>query len=122
MGRPDLAVEVLREALALNDRSPECHYYIGSAFAALGRLDLAAAHDERAIALKPDFIDAYNHLARMFFNLGRIDDALGVLRRAIDVGGTAETKRLFVQFLRTQRSIPYLDDLRDLMLRALSEP
>jgi SAM-dependent methyltransferase len=121
-GRPDLAVEVLSKAIALNDRIPEYHYHLGSALVALGRLDLGAAHQQRAIALKPDFIDAYNHLARTFFNLRRVDDALGVLRRAIDIGGTAETKRLFIQFLRAHGSIPDLDDLRDLMLHALSEP
>jgi SAM-dependent methyltransferase len=119
---PRATVEVFGRALARNDRSPEDHFAIASAFAARGRLQDAAAHDQRAIALEPTFIDAYHHLARIFFHLGRIDEALGVLRRALDVGPTAETKELFIQVLRTQRFIPDVDDLRNLMVRALSEP
>jgi hypothetical protein len=120
--QPGSAIEALGRALARDDLAPQLHYYMACAQAALGRLDLAGAHDQRAIALKPDFFDAYNHLALTFLHLGRVDDALGVLRRAIDIGANVESKRLFVQVLRGQRSIPDLDDLRELMARALSEP
>src|SRR5947209_4650585 len=120
--RPAMAIDLLTKALALNDRSPQCHYQIGLAFAALNRPADAAIHYQRAIALQPGLIEAYNDLGRAFFILGRIDDALGALRHAIGIGGTAETKALFIQILRSQKSIPDLDDLRNLMLEALSVP
>jgi SAM-dependent methyltransferase/tetratricopeptide (TPR) repeat protein len=120
--RPHAAIEAFARVLARNDRIAECQYDIASAFAAVGQLADAAVHDQRAISLKPNFIEAYHHLAQTFFHLGRVDEALGVLRRAIDVGGRAETKVLFVQFLRSQRSIPNLDDLRKLMVQAMTQP
>ena len=112
-----MALDLLSKALALNDRLPQCHYQIGLAFAALNRPADAAIHYQRAIALQPGLIEAYNDLGRAFFILGRIDDALGALRHAIGIGGTAETKALFIQILRSQKSIPNLDDLRNLLSR-----
>jgi hypothetical protein len=44
------------------------------------------------------------------------------LRRAIDIDGAAESKALFVQILRSLRAIPNVQDLRDQMVQALSEP
>jgi SAM-dependent methyltransferase len=97
-------------------------FNLGSSLAAQGRFDQAASQFERAIALQPDFIDAYNALALSFLHRGQWDPALGVLRRAIDLGGTAQTKALFVQVLRGLRTIPDVADLRQQMIRALSEP
>ena len=95
---------------------------IGRTLAAQGKLDQAASQFERAIALQPDFIDAYNALALNFFHQEQWDLALGVLRRAIDIDGAAESKALFVQILRSLRAIPNVQDLRDQMVQALSEP
>ena len=106
----------------MNANDPVADYNLGCALAAQGKLDEAGRRFERAISLKPDYIDAYNKLALTFFHRGHVDPALGVLRRAIQIGATSETKALFVQFLRSVGAIPNLDDLRDLMVRALSEP
>src|SRR5262249_26406989 len=121
-GRFSEAVTQYRRGLAINPNYADAQSNLGRALLAQGKFDEAAPAFERAIALKPDFVDAYNNLARAFFNVGRGDEALGALRRAIDIGGTGETKSLFVQFLRAQPSIPSVDDLRELMVRALTEP
>ena len=60
---------------------------------------------ERAVALKADFSEAGNDLARTLSNLDRTDEALRALARGIACNGTAETKGLFVQFLRDRRAI-----------------
>jgi hypothetical protein len=72
--------------------------------------------------LQADFSDAANDLARTLYNLGRTDEALGLLAQAIGRNGTAETKGLFVQFLRDHRAPARLDNLPDLLVRALTEP
>jgi len=95
---------------------------LGRALAAQGKLGQAASQFERAIALQPDFIDAYHGLALSYLQQGRSDPALGVLRRAIGIGGAAESKALFVQVLRSLSGVPDLDDLREQIARALSEP
>jgi tetratricopeptide (TPR) repeat protein/SAM-dependent methyltransferase len=121
-GRFDEAVAQLERGLAISPNNPKARNSLGFALAALGKFEQAARQFERAIALAPDFIDAYNKLAQVFFKLARLDDALGVLRRAIAIGATPETKSLFIQYLRSHASIPDVDDLRRLMVEALSEP
>ena len=70
-----------------------------------GKLAEAVPRFERAVALKADFSEASNDLARTLYNLDRTDEALRALARAIACNGTAETKGLFVQFLRDRLTI-----------------
>jgi tetratricopeptide (TPR) repeat protein/SAM-dependent methyltransferase len=121
-GRFDEAAAQLERGLAISPNDPRARNSLGFALAARGKFEQAVRQFERALALAPDFIDAYNNLAQVFFRLMRLDDALGVLRRAIEIGATLETKSLFIQYLRSHASIPDADDLRHLMVAALSEP
>ena len=95
---------------------------LGVALMARGRFDEAASQFQQAIALKPNFIEFYNNLGRALFAQGRVDEALGALRRALAIGGTPETKSLFVGCARALTAFPDVDDFRELMRKALSEP
>jgi SAM-dependent methyltransferase len=95
---------------------------LGAALMARGRFDEAAVQFQRAIALKPDFIELYNNLSRTLFVQGRLNEALGALRRALAIGGNADTKNLFVGCARMLKVLPDLEDFRELMIKALSEP
>ena len=53
VGRNDIAVDLIGQAIALNELAPEFHNNIGEAYRALGRLDAAAWHFERSLALRP---------------------------------------------------------------------
>jgi tetratricopeptide (TPR) repeat protein/2-polyprenyl-3-methyl-5-hydroxy-6-metoxy-1,4-benzoquinol methylase len=66
VGHPETAIELIGQAIGLNDRLPASHYNIALAFRALGRHADAIAHGERAIALKPDHIGAHMVLGDAF--------------------------------------------------------
>ena len=111
-----------QRGLAINADFPKAQHSLGLALAMQGKLAEAVPRFERAVALKADFSEASNDLARTLYNLDRTDEALRALARAIACNGTAETKGLFVQFLRDRRTIPQVDDLQRLLVQALSEP
>jgi Flp pilus assembly protein TadD len=54
-GRPVVAIDLLGRALALDDKSPDCHFNMGLALLAAGRLPEAVTHFARAKALKPKY-------------------------------------------------------------------
>ena len=112
-----------RRGLAIRADFPKAQHGLGLALAMQGHLVEAVARFEQAIALKADYCDAYNDLARTLWKLDRPDEALRILAKAIAGGAaTAETKGLFVQFLREHRGAPRVDNLAGLLAQALSEP
>jgi tetratricopeptide (TPR) repeat protein/SAM-dependent methyltransferase len=82
-GQPQLAVEVIGRALAVNDRIADCQYNMAFALQSLGRLDDAIAPYEAAIRLKPDYIEAHTNLGNVLAKLGRNGDALRAYERVI---------------------------------------
>lgn len=64
-GRPDLALPVLREALAIGPNFPWALENMGVTLRALDDLDGAQLHFERALRLKPDMVGARSGLAAL---------------------------------------------------------
>ena len=120
-GRLDEAEQCYRRALALKPEVAEADNNLGLVLAARGDFEEAGRRFQLALARKPDFIDAHNNLARVFLSIGQAGNALGALRRALAIGETAQSKSLFVQCLRVLPTPPDVDDLRSLLIRALSE-
>jgi len=75
-GRSDVAVELIRQAIALKPNSAETHSNLGIALKDQGQLD-------QAIALKPDFTEAYYNLANALKETGQLDDSIAEYRQAI---------------------------------------
>jgi tetratricopeptide (TPR) repeat protein/SAM-dependent methyltransferase len=121
-GHLDDAAQCYRRALALKPELAEVHNNLGIVLLARGNFMEACRRFEAALARKPDFIDACNNLARAFLSMGQPDNALGALRRALEIAETKETKSLFVQCARVLPVSPDSDDFRALMIRAMSEP
>jgi tetratricopeptide (TPR) repeat protein/SAM-dependent methyltransferase len=90
-GQPQAAIEPIGQALALNDRIPECHYNIAFAFQSLGRLDDAVSHYRQAIRLKPDYVDALTNLGNVLMQIGRNADAVEFYERVIALKPAPET-------------------------------
>ena len=82
-GHSDTAIELIGEAIAINDRVAQYHYNIGLVFAALRRMDEAATHNRRAVALKPDYADAHTNLAGALSAQGHLSEAVLHFRRAL---------------------------------------
>jgi tetratricopeptide (TPR) repeat protein/SAM-dependent methyltransferase len=83
VGQNDIAVELMGKALAVNERSPECHFNIALAFAALSKWDEAVSHNRRAVALRPDYPVAYLNLGNALKAQGKAEDAAASYRRAL---------------------------------------
>jgi tetratricopeptide (TPR) repeat protein len=82
-GRHQDAKTFLAKAIALNERSPQCHYHMGLAFALLGSMDDAAAHNKRAIELDPDYADAHLNLGNVFKTQGDLSEAAACYQRVL---------------------------------------
>src|SRR5262249_49498914 len=87
-GRSQEAVTHLRRALQLQP-SPFAHNNLGLALMALGDGE-AAAHYQRAIAMHPSFVEPYLNLALEVARNGKVEDALGLVRRSLQIQETAD--------------------------------
>jgi tetratricopeptide (TPR) repeat protein/SAM-dependent methyltransferase len=121
-GKVDAAIESYRQALALKPDLSEAHNNLGIMLMAKGHVNQAVECFQRALAVNPNIIEAYNNIARACIAERDIHQALSILGRALAVRETAETKTLFVDCLKDVRTIPDAVCLRDLVVRALSEP
>ncbi len=82
-GRPDLAIAIIGEAIALDGTVASFHSDLGGALQQAGRLAAAAASLRRALDLDPGHAVACNNLGNVLRQQGRIDAAAECYRRAI---------------------------------------
>ncbi|HWE74565.1 MAG TPA: tetratricopeptide repeat protein [Stellaceae bacterium] len=82
-GEPQIAIDLIARAIAINDAVPFFHNNRGLALVALGQIGEAAAHYERALALKADYVEALSNLGSVRLMQGRVDDAIGLHKRAL---------------------------------------
>lgn len=106
-GRPDFAD-------ALGDR--------GSALQELERHDEALACYAQALAIEPAHAGALFGFAAILIAQGQAGRALNAVIRALDIDQTAECKALFVECVKDLEPEGDLEELKGLLLRALSEP
>jgi tetratricopeptide (TPR) repeat protein len=83
VGRDEVAVELIRKAIAADKRPAAYHSNLGTAYQALGRLEEAAACYERALALKPELAEAEMNLGAVLEAQGKHDLAEARFRRAL---------------------------------------
>ena len=82
-GRPRLAVEAARRALAVEPNMPAALSNLGVALYELKDYEEAARAQRKAIAAKPDFAEAHSNLGNALHALRRFDEAVAAYRRAI---------------------------------------
>jgi predicted O-linked N-acetylglucosamine transferase (SPINDLY family) len=83
-GHSDSAVELIGNAIAINDNVAEYHSNLGAVLCAQGVLDGAVHCCRKAIDLKPDFADALGNLGNALRQLGQLDEAVACYRRAVN--------------------------------------
>jgi tetratricopeptide (TPR) repeat protein/SAM-dependent methyltransferase len=89
-GQPQAAVETIGQAIAVDDRIPDCHYNMAFALHALGRSREAVGHYQRAVKLKPDYVEALTNLGNVLRELGSFHDAAASYERVIALKPSAE--------------------------------
>ena len=120
VGRSDLAVDLIGKAIALNDRIPAFHNNMGSVSHALGRGEDAIVRYKPAAAHSKAV--AHSNLSTALMAVGDPAQALKAIQRSIQIEETENTKLLFVQCVGSLNFIPAGIDLRDNLIRSLSEP
>jgi protein O-GlcNAc transferase len=82
-GRNDVAMELIRKAIALNERVPAFHINLGNALKALGRWEEATASYGHALMLKPDLVAAHYNLGLARQVQGKFKEAAASYGRAL---------------------------------------
>jgi tetratricopeptide (TPR) repeat protein/SAM-dependent methyltransferase len=97
------AAELFGRALAINDRSPECHFNLGQILRGQGRHREAFEHLAEATKLKPNYFAAHVALADMLTQQNEIDAARTHYERALVVEPRlAEARHGLANLLRQQ--------------------
>ncbi len=121
-GRLDEAAVQYQQALALKPDFAEAHNNLGTAFQEQGRLDEAVAQYCRALAFNSNHAEAYGNLGKALIDGGDFGQALKAIQRGIEIEEFENIKVLFLQCVRNLEGIPDGIDLRQNLIRALSEP
>src|SRR5580700_4795022 len=79
------AVEAAKQAARLNDKLPEVHVALGSAYAATGQNVQAIAEHKRALELAPNSDGAYRRLGNAYRANGQKEEALQALEKAVEI-------------------------------------
>lgn len=83
VGRHDLALEYLRQALNLKPDSAINLFHVAASSDSLGRFEEAEAYYRRALALAPNFAEAHYNLSNILRRQGKKDEMLAHLREAV---------------------------------------
>jgi len=83
VGRHDLAVELIGQAIRRNRQNPIYFSNLGVVLKDQGRLDEAMTAYRQATGLKADYAEAHSNLGYALWDQGKIDEAVAACRQAI---------------------------------------
>jgi len=118
-GRIEEALPHLRQALQLQP-SPFAHNNLGLALAGRGDPQ-AATHFRRAIEMDPGYVEPYLNLALELSAQGEVAQALGFVRRSLQIKETPAGRALFVRIACLLDVFVEDAGLRGLVTRAVAE-
>jgi protein O-GlcNAc transferase len=84
-GRNDTAIDILRSAIAFNDKAAELYATLAEALQRAGRLGEALAEYRRALVLEPDNFETIYNCANVLLRLGNRTEALAGYDRALSI-------------------------------------
>ena len=82
-GQAKTAEELIRKAIAVNDREAAYHFHLALALQTLNDMHGAVAGYHRALALKPDDPDMYNNMGNALAAQDKPEDAVAAFHRAL---------------------------------------
>jgi protein O-GlcNAc transferase len=82
-GRTEQGIELIQNAISINENVAEAHSNLGNGLRDLKLIDEALISYDRAIALKPDHADAFNNRGIVLSELKRLEEALTSFDQAI---------------------------------------
>ncbi len=85
VNKNDVAVALIKKALAIKPDFADAYSNLGVAHKRLGNLDAAAASYRKAIGIKPDYSEAHSNLGNALSDFGKMDEAVASYRRALSL-------------------------------------
>jgi predicted O-linked N-acetylglucosamine transferase (SPINDLY family) len=82
-GHAEMAVKLIRRAIAIDPKAAEFHANLGLILSALGRYEPAAACYREALSLTPDSADLQFHLATALSHLNRFQEAVPLYQKSL---------------------------------------
>jgi tetratricopeptide (TPR) repeat protein len=82
-GQPDIALERIGRAIALNNSIPDFQHNLGNILRQMGRLEEAATAFQQALILNPNSVDTLYNLGNINHDLSRLDQAVAYFERAL---------------------------------------
>ena len=79
------AIASAQQAERLNDKLPEVHFSLGTAYAAIGQTSQAISELKRALEIAPNSDEAYRRLGRAYAATGQKDEAIKALQKAAEI-------------------------------------
>ena len=79
------AIASAQQAERLNDKLPEVHFSLGTAYAAIGQTSQAISELKRALEISPNSDEAYRRLGRAYAATGQKDEAIKALQKAVEI-------------------------------------
>ena len=79
------AIASAQQAERLNDKLPEVHFSLGTAYAATGQTSQAIAELKRGLEIAPNSDEAYRRLGTAYQTIGQKDDAIKALQKAVEI-------------------------------------
>ena len=79
------ALAAAEQAQQLNDKLPEVHFILGSAYGATGKYTEAISELKRAITLAPQSDEAYRRLGNAYLQSGNAPSAMQAFQKAIQI-------------------------------------
>jgi len=122
LGRHDEALASYRAALGVDPDHAETLVNLGIARGEDGALEEAEALHARALAARPRDPVILNHLASVRLARGDSAGAMEMIRRSLAVQETPRARKLFVELARRFDWSGGDDEIRRIMVRALTEP
>jgi tetratricopeptide (TPR) repeat protein len=107
VGRPDVAIDLIRQAIANNPTTADYHCNLGEIYRRAGRIDDAIASQRRAIQLRPNYVNAFSNLGTALRDAKKPTEAIAAFRRAIELGG--HFPEMFANLGNALRDCGFLD-------------
>jgi predicted O-linked N-acetylglucosamine transferase (SPINDLY family) len=85
VGRHEVAVEYVKQAIALNPAVAEFHNNLGTVYFELNQIEAASRHLNTALQLQPDYSEAEYNLANLLRKEGILEEAAVHYRKALEL-------------------------------------
>jgi protein O-GlcNAc transferase len=82
LGRNDIAEELIRKAIGLQDKNFAFHFGLGNVLGKLGKHNDAIDSYKKSIALNPDFAGSYNNIGVTLLSMKSAEEALVYFKKA----------------------------------------